>query len=283
MNCALLWNTYRNDIEWFKISARSFSKFARGWDTARCIVPNTDLELFRPVCAEHRIELQGGDEWPGKGFNWHQHMTCHADEFLPGAEVIFHIDGDTVFAQECSPADWLPGGKILQPFTEYRHFLQGPVALDAERTFMGFTGKVFDMNRNQYMWKFAVDYALGWPAERECMPWMPMINHRDVYAKTRAIIAARFPDQGFDGYVHDCRNEWPQSFAEFNTLGAVAHKFFTDRYEWYDLYNRPYPFLGKIIQSWSHGGMEREHDYGLQVPKPEINSPRKLFQHLGLV
>lgn len=283
MTTALLWNTYRNDIEWFRISARSYTKFARGWDIARCICPNADKELFKPICEEHHIELQGGDEWLGKGFNWHQFMTCNADSFLPGSEVIFHIDADTVFGQPCTPDDWLPGGKILQPYTEYRHFLQGPVPLDAEKTFMGFTGKVFDMNRNQYMWKFAVDYALGWAAERECMPWMPMIHHRDVYKKTREVIAARFPDQGFDGYVHDCRNEFPQSFCEFNTLGAVAHKFFEDRYQWYDLFERPYPFYGKVIQSWSPGGLDREHNYGPQVPNLEINTPKKLFQHLGLI
>lgn len=283
MKTAILWNTFRKDLEWFKISVASFSKFANGWDRARCIAPNTDLELFAPVCEAAGIELQGGDEWKDRGFNWHQHMTCHADEFLPDCEIIFHIDSDTVFGMPCSPSDWLPNGKILQPFTEYRHFLDGPVPLDAEKTFMGFTGKTFDMNRNQYMWKFAVDYALGWGAERECMPWMPMVHHRDVYAKTRSIIAERFPDQGFDGYVHECRNEYPQSFCEFNTLGAVAHKFFEDKYEWYDLAGRPYPFYGKVIQSWSPGGLDREHDYGPQVPSKGINSPRKLFQHLGLI
>lgn len=283
MNFALVWVTHAKDFDWFKISAASFKKFARNFNVARCVVPVEDFQIFKPVCDANGIETQWGDQWKKKGFNWHQYMQCCMDIFLPDADIIFHIDADTVFGQECGPSDWIHNGKILQPYTEYKHFLTGPVPNDAERTFMGFTGKAFDMNRNQYMWKFAVDYALGWSAERECMPWMPMVHHREVYDKTRDIISKRFPDQGFDGYVHDCRNEFPQTFCEFNTLGAVAHKFFEDRYEWYDLFGRPYPFYGKVIQSWSPGGLDREHDYGPQVKSPSINTPRKLFMSLGLL
>lgn len=283
MKIGLLWVSHARDLPWFEVSAKSFGKLASGWDDPLCLVPRQDEPLFLPVCKANNIRLVGADQWEDKPFNWHQSRKCMADQYLQDSDVIFHLDSDTVFALPCTPADWMPGGKLLQPFTEYKHFLSGPVPLDAMRTFMGFTGLTLDMNRNQYMWKFAVDYALGWSEEREFMPWMPMLHYRHVYHKTRQLIAERFPDQGFEGYVRGCRDTWPQSFCEFNTLGAVAYRFFHDKYQWYDLAGRPYPFLGKIIQSWGAGGLDREHDYGLQVQTNGINTPRKLFQHLGLM
>lgn len=290
MRTALLWNTFIGDLEWFKLSAKSFTKYARGWDVVRCIVPREDYKAFEPVCADHGINLWGLEAWPERGFNWHQLMHCKADDVFPDCEVIFHIDADTMFGQPCSPADWLPDGKILMPFTEYRHFLRSPVLMDEMQTFMGLTGKTIDFSRGQYNWKHAVDFALGFEAERECMGWMPMVHYRGVYSKVREIIAARFPDQGFDNYVFNARNTHPQSFCEFNTLGAVAHKFFADHYQWHDLSCGTYPFYGKVIQSWSgqknlpfDQQIDRPHDYGPQIPDKAVNSPRKLMEYLGLM
>jgi hypothetical protein len=100
----------------------------------------------------------------------------------------------------------------------------------------------------------------------------------------RDLMNERWPGRGFDGYVRSCRDVHPQSYCEFNTLGAVAHKYFEKDYEWWDLSaHGHYPFYGKVIQSWSHGGLDRPHDYSAQVPSSDINTPRKLFTHLGLL
>jgi hypothetical protein len=115
------------------------------------------------------------------------------------------------------------------------------------------------------------------------MAWMPICHHRDVYAKTRELLNARFPQQKWDGYIRSGRNSHPQTFPEFNVLGAVAHKYFEDRYTWYNLEGHPYPFYGKVIQSWSHGGFDKEHSYGDQLLDKSINTPRKLFTSLGLI
>lgn len=280
LKTGLLWNTYRGDYEWFTHSARSYSKFARGWDFAKCVVPKPDLKLFQSVCEQSGIHLVGFDEWPGKGFNHHQAMQCMGDLHFPEAEVIFHVDADCVFASNCTPSDWLPGGKILLPFTDFHRFLDRPVEPDEMLSFMGFTGRRVDFNRSQYLWKFAADFALGWSVERETMGWMPLAHHRDVYSRTREIIARRFSNLGFEGYVMNCRNEWPQSFCEFNTLGGVAHKFFQEKYQWQDITLQGYPFAGKVAQCWSHGGFDRPYDFAGEVGGHQ--TPRQLFERLGV-
>lgn len=244
------------------------------------MVPNSDLELFKRECESAGIILVGFDEWTGKGFNHHQAMQCFGDHHFPEADVVFHIDSDCVFASPCTPANWLPGGKILLPFTDYSRFLDRPLQPDELANFMGWSGKRIELNRGQYMWKFAVDYALGFSAERECMAWMPLAHCREVYIKTREIIEARF-SQPFEEYLKSCRNEFPQTFAEFNTLGAVAHKFFQEKYCWWNVPVSGYPFAGKVVQCWSHGGFDRPHDFAKEVGGHQ--TPKQLFSRLGLV
>ena len=280
MKSGLLWNTYGGDLEWFRHSARSYKKYARGWTFAKCIVPSSAYADFRQPCEENGIFLASFDEWPGKGFNHHQAMQCCGDLHFPEADVIFHVDADCVFASECTPDDWLPGGKVLLPFTDFVRFLDRPLVPDEEKNFMGFTGRAIDFNRGQYFWKFASDTALGFSVERETMAWMPIAHVREVYAKTREIVAARF-GISFEDYVKSCRNEWPQSFCEFNTLGGVAHKFFEDRYHWQDVHVQGHAFAGKVVQCWSHGGFDLPHNFAKEVGGHQ--TPRQLFERLGIL
>ena len=278
----LLWVTYKKDLEWFEFSARSYAKYARGWDFAKCIVPNEDLRAFNPVCESNGIELWGDDRWKDKPFNSHQNVKCHADVHMPGADVIFHCDADCVFAKECSPSDWLPNGKVLMPYQNYETYLNRPIGPDEMADFM--SGKKIDASLAQYNWRFAVEAALGRNVERECMWGLPIVHRREVYKKTRQLISERFPKEKFDGYVRSCRDTYQQSFCEFNTLGAVAHIYFEDYYEWWDANARGYPpTYGKIIQSWSHGGLDGKYDYLGKAGDKTIDTARKLFVSLGLL
>lgn len=279
MRAALLWNTYGGDLPWFEHSARSYAKYARGFEWAKCVVPNPAVESFRPHCDANGIQLVGFDEWPDKGFNHHMAMQCMGDLHFPDAEVIFHIDADCVFASSCTPDKWLPSGQVLLPFTDFSKFLTRPVDPNEEATFMGFTGLRMDFNRGQYFWKFASDYALGWSVERETMAWMPIAHIREVYPKLRDIVSKRFK-RPFEEYVKTCRNEWPQTFCEFNALGAVAHRFFEDRYHWNNISTHGYPFSGIVEQCWSHGGFDRPHGFSNAVGGHQ--TPRQLFERLGV-
>jgi len=281
-DAGLIWVSHRKDAEWFMYSAKSYAKFARGFRGAVCVVPIQDTLQFEPICSENHIQVLGVEEWKDKPFLWHMMIKCIADKILRNCGRIFHMDSDAVFAQPVTPADWCVGDKILLPYTPYDAFLKRPIIEGEMESFMGLTGRKVDFSLGQYNWRFAVEFALGHRVERECMAWMPIVHHYEVYAKMRELLDTRFPEIKWDGHVRSGPNCHPQTFAEFNTLGAVAHKYFEDLYEWYNLEGRPYPFYGKVIQSWSHGGMDKKFDYGDQIKDKTIDTPRKLFRHLGL-
>lgn len=63
----------------------------------------------------------------------------------------------------------------------------------------------------------------------------------------------------FRDYVLSCKNSFPQTFAEFPSLGAFAWQFFREWYEWVDLdelmaAKMPIP-KDKQTTFWSHQGI----------------------------
>lgn len=281
---ALLWVTYGKDLPFFEASLRSYQKFASGFAYAKVIVPIEDVPAFEKICDPAGVHVAGITEPPGKGMLMHMAMQMLGETHFPAdADFIFHIDADSVFNQPTTPLDYLPGDKPLICFRNWDYLLSRPVEQDEVQTFMGFTGRTIDFNRGAYLWKFAADFALGFASLRQTMTMMPIVHRRETYLRARAVIQNRFKTD-IISHVLQGRNEWPQSFCEFETLGAIAHRYFGDRYHWHDLDRQGTWPVRNVTQTWSHGGLDGTEEHG----RPQIiagvhQSPRSYFTSLGLL
>jgi hypothetical protein len=262
MKTALLWNTYEGDIEWFRYSASSFSKFARGrFHFVACLVPSRHRDSFRAPCEQHGITLLDHPDWHDKSFNWHQMWQCQADLLFPEADAIWHMDADTVFAAPSGPEDWMRDGKIICPFVTFDHLLQA-------------AGR-----EGNWQWKSRVDDAIGGDVKLATMTGHPHAHYRNVYARVREEVARKNP-MGFERYVQRQQNSFPQGFCEFETLGAIAQNFYHNDYHWLDIQKELHPSTGRVAASYSHGGLDAAHEYGPAFGGRQ--TPRQLFQRLGL-
>lgn len=284
MKTGLFWNTYRGDYEWYKISARSYVKFASGFARARCVVPQQDFETFRRFNEPLGIETVGKEDYPGKGFVRHMILHCWGDVLFPDCDWIAHIDADCIFAKSSTPETWFDSiGRNVVSYRRFEDLLTEPIRPGEEIAFMGADGLKSEMNRGQYLWKWATEFALGWGAEWELMQALPLFYPRAVYSRFREVMNARHGN--WEEYVLSGRNEYPQQFCEFNALGEIARTFFRDSFAWHYLRDNSfssYPgWRGQVIQSWSRGGLDRPHDY---ASDGEIHqTPRQLFSKLGLI
>lgn len=252
MDCGILWVTFGRDLEWFRFSAASYTKFATGFSDAVCMIPAGDWEAFEPVCRRHGIRLLTGDEWPGRGHIWHCSQKCQADMLLPSSEHILHMDADCVFSAPATPAAWFRDGLPAQRYTPFAE-------LHPDR---------------EGVWKPTVDRALGGDVQWAIMMTHPFVFHRSTYETTRRAVETVHPE-GFDEYVRSCEPVFPQGFCEFETLGAIAQTIHRDRYHW----DRSLPcFTDNYVEAgWSHGGLDALNDrYGGRV------TARQRFAELGL-
>lgn len=236
MTTEILIVTYARDFRYLKYCLRSVNKFAR--DFARCnvIVPHTDVgqmsEMIKEWNSPIPLATDSFLEWPGKGMLHHMYIICCADEWLPQADRILHMDADCFFSMPASPADYLDDqGRPIMVHAPYDWLIA--------------------QQGNFILWQQAVERALGWKPVHEFMRRHPSVYRRDLYPVARKMIE-QHTGRPFREFIMDQRNEYPQTFAEFPTLGEVAWVRFHNDYVWRDQSKDEYPNPDRMEVCWSH-------------------------------
>lgn len=248
---------------WLRFALLSCKKFAKGFRQVKVLVPEEDLSAITPLLTEMSqidgisIKVQCYDDWPGKGFLRHEHVIMSSDEFTD-ADFVCHIDSDCMFTEPVTPEDYFVNGK--------------PVLVHAS-----FHWLVTSQQANLSMWQVAVEKAVGWVPTQETMRLHPAVHYRKTYQKTRECIEAHTKMSCAD-YVRSGLNEFPQSVAEFPTLGAVAWKFFHDDYHWLDQEKGEWPYQ-KLTQWWSHSPPDQPQS-PVYKGKPWTGTPEELLKLL---
>lgn len=240
--------SFGRDIGFLKYSLQSAKKYAKGFGGITVAVPESERGLYAWV---KNAKVVYFNEEHGKGMLHQQIIKCRADGFCPEAACILHMDADTMFWRDCSPADFFRDGKPILVRERYADL----------------------RNPNRLHWQRAVEVCAGFKPEYETMVRQGALHIREVYAKARRMVEAHV-GKSFDEYVLSCSPNFPQTFAEFPLLGAVAIRNFRDRYtcEDYDWRrdarecgipeSTSFQFIYRkqrdpIVEFWSHGGIDR--------------------------
>ena len=237
-------------FQWLRFALFSCKRFATGFRQVKVLVPEEDLSAITPLLTELSqiggisIKVQCYDDWPGKGFLRHEHVIMCSDEFTD-ADFIYHMDSDCMFVEPTTPDDYIVDGK--------------PVLLQASYDWL------ITQQANLGMWKDGVEKALGGISTREFMRRPQMTHHRKTYAKARECIEAHTGMRCAD-YIRSGRNEFPQLFGEFNTLGEVAWRHFHSDYCWPDQELGEFPKPHKVVQ-FSSGNSPAGHVFALDQPQ----------------
>lgn len=240
--------TFRRDFKYLQYCLKSIEKFATGFRVV-VLVPGEDFEeavLLARLCPNVQIAIRTGDEWIGKGFLWHMAQIMHAPQFCPKADFILHMDPDCIFTEPVTPEDYFVNGKPVLMYASYDWLVP--------------------QQMNLLNWKVACQNALGFEVKNEFMRRHPAVHYRKVYQAAQQAIEEhhRCP---MDEYIQKQKNSFPQSFAEYPTLGAVAWKFFRKDYHWINQETHEFP-PSKLKQLWSH-----------REPTPEDMA---LFKQIGI-
>lgn len=235
MKTDILIVTYAKDFPWLEYCLQSIGKFARGFSMVTILVPDEDYVRARSLATKHDLPFKAhvvaGKEWAAAGMVWHMAQIMRADEWCPEADFILHLDPDCIFTEPVAPQDYLKDGR--------------PILMHAS-----FHWLITCQQANLRMWKEAAERALGWEVTEETMRRHPAVHYRWLYKKAREYIE-KHTGQPCDDYIRSCRNEFPQGFAEFPTLGAVAWRHHHADYAWINQERDPFPD-SKLVQFWSH-------------------------------
>lgn len=230
-------------FDWLRFALKSIDRFARGFRQCKVLIPENDHDKLQHLLGEFSgcfgipIRIALFRDWTGKGFLRHEHIIMTADEWTD-ADFILHTDSDCLFVEPFSPEDYFVDGKPVLMHARYEWLKN-------------------EVQANLDMWRVAVESAIGPPVEQETMRRHPAVHPRLVYAVARHLMV-KHTGKPVDEYIQSCREEFPQTFAEHPTLGAVAWREMHDAYHWIDheqlhKTNTPWPAsTNKLTQWWSH-------------------------------
>jgi hypothetical protein len=232
------------------------------------LVPKEDAPSLREVVKTNYIgkipvRIKYGVEWSGKGFLWHLCQVCRADEWmLKSTKYVAHIDPDCVFTAPVTPATFFTDGK---PVLRYEPF-----------------DSLCKREPGIWNWKMACDNALPFTVADEGMRGHPEVYNISLYEKTRQLVEEK-TKMPFNEYVRSCKNEFPQTFAEFPTLSAVAKERFTDSYHLHDCSRDTNPDKSPwpVFQAWSHKPPTEPCELMYEGRKQTI-IPMDIYKKLGI-
>jgi hypothetical protein len=219
--------TYPRDIPWLRFCLRSVQRHLHGHQGVVITYPQGTGAAFAPlrnfygynfaeVLKKHRNDYIG------------QQITKMEADTICGAEYICHIDSD----------NFIHAPLNVQSFIDTRGrtlLLRSPYA---------------KLGPDAQQWRGVVANALGFWPDYEYMRRFPIVYPRWFYNEVRVKIekhTGRLWNQ-FAAEVGD--------LSEFNVMGAVADRYFADRF---DIRTEGEPNWVKtqfLHQYWSHGGLK---------------------------
>ncbi len=231
--------TFKRDFPYLFHCLRSIQKFF-DCPFVRLLVPFSDMDGATTISkmAHCPTNVDGFEEWPNIGMIHHMYQIVCADQWCKDADFILHFDADTIFTAPVSIETYVPDGK---PILRYEPFES--------------IGKrhpsVFEP------WREACNKCLPFKVHNETMRAFPMVYHRGLYQMTRDLMFQK-TGKTADVYVKEQRNEYPQSFCEFNTLGNVAMQMFPSLYKPVLQTSDKSEPPTNVIQFWSRGPLDKK-------------------------
>jgi hypothetical protein len=246
--------TYAKDFPYLELCLKSVALFCKGFTGLTILVPQQDLTELETLVAKliptSRVKCFGAKEWKNKGMLWHMAQICRADEWCK-ADYIAHFDPDCIFTKLVTPSTFFYQGRPLLRYEPFETLSR--------------------REPNIWHWKVACERCLPFPVPNEGMRGHPEVYHRSVYAETRKLVAEK-TGKSFDAYVKSCENTFPQTFAEFPTLSAVALEKFPDLHSPDDCSKQENPDKSPwpVIQFWSHAPKDQKQTCWIDGARVEV-------------
>lgn len=167
------------------------------------------------------------------------------DLLCPDADFVFLVGSDCIATSEFRPDDYFAAnGKPIMLMSSY-------AALEKAHP-----GAV--------PWKPGVTRVLKFVPKYEYMRRLPIVYPKALFPALRAHVEG-LHGKPFADFIYES-DKLHRNTSESNLLGAYAHKFMPDIFEWVDIGgdgvdNSPLPNMpNPLLQLWSHGGLDRPAD-----------------------
>jgi hypothetical protein len=265
--------SYRNDLEWLRLSLISQKKFCKGFLPPVVNIPIGDVEWMTASLRDAHPEVIITTRHVRKNhglrseFMSAQIAMMRADEYCPEAEFIFLLGSESVVSSEMTPEMFFKGERPAMLVSKYS---------DLEKC-----------HPDSLVWRPGTTRYLGWEPGYEFMRRLPCVYPRKVFAPFREYVGTRSPWHVFDDAIY----RWDEIYrdtSEQNLLGAYAYQNFRDKLEWVDVgcasigHGPLKEWPNPVVTFWSHGGLDKPCDLKFELNGKSIfgRTPRSVLKEI---
>lgn len=215
--------TYHNDVRWLDMALKSIHQKVKGYRNIIITIPKGEGHLLKHLTAEKVIEVDDLKD----GYIGQQLTKLEAWKYTDADFVVFW-DSDVIAAQEIDiQKDYFIDGKPIVYKTLY-------TSIDCP-------------------WQPITEKAVGFNVEYEYMRRLPLFYS----TKTLSSVCGHLisvHDMPVQTYLANLPN---RQFSEFNVVGAIAEKYYSQFYHFVDT-EQVHIEKSKARQFWSWGGITDE-------------------------
>lgn len=234
MTTSIFIRTYAKDREWLSYCLRSLEVHAKGFREIIVAVPNADKSAFDGFDFRNAVRVPVNDpDCPP----YVAQQVCKLEADLHcDADFIMFLDSDCVAYRDFTPEEFFSFSGTPKPIQLIRHWA--------------------GLGKDAVRWRDATKQLVGFEPTFEHMATLPLVYDRHTLRLFRDYLAETHKKILWE-YV---KHPHTHSMSEFNGLGAFAHRFTPQLYDWRtadpatDAYPRP------LHQHWSHikGGISKQ-------------------------
>lgn len=235
MKTSIFIRTFSGDKAWLSYCLRSLETHAKGFRQIVVAIPNSDNSAFEGFDFRNAVRVPVNE--PDCIKYVCQQVTKLEADLHCDADFIMFIDSDCVAHRDFTPDEF---------FSFSWPFITRPIQLIRHWAGMG---------KDAYRWRDATRQFVGFEPIFEHMATLPLVYDRHTLRLFRDYLAETHKKVLWE-YV---KNPATHSMSEFNGLGAFAHRFTPQLYDWRvaDMENDGYP--RPLHQHWTHikGGISK--------------------------
>lgn len=254
MKHQIIISSYAKDFPFLGPCLRSLKKFATEFLPTVVSVAPHDWEGAQKVIDRNdptaRLVIHCDERGIARGNLRAQISMMSADKFTPDADYFWFVGSDCLLFDHLVPGTFFCEGRPVMLVNTYEHLFK------------------FVPRACLTPWQDGVEAALGIRPDFEFMRRLPLMYPRELLKMTREAIAERhgctFEDYVYERTFRTNRGERSDAsnFSESNVLGAYAYHYQHDMFTWVNIDDQidPTREANKLIQFWSHGGLDHPCD-----------------------
>ena len=224
--------SYRKDFKWLFYCLESIKKYAIGYNEIIIIIPEDDEKVFNKFNFQlpERSFVHKVKEY-GNGYIFQQYVKMIANHYC-SADMIMYVDSDCVFTKKTDISKVVIDNKPEILITKW------------------------DKVGDAICWKPVVQELFEREITHEYMRRHGLTYHRETLESLQMWFDLKFG--GLESYIMS-----KTRFSEFNVLGAYAHIFESDRYNFVDTDN--WTYVDPVVkQYWSYSGLTESEENELK-------------------